>query len=339
MKLVSQRDRLASDRSARTTPGCDIAESLPGPRLHDLRIARYSLAFLTLALASYSVLACLNPIGQEYFSEYFNIEGKSGPEIVETLQGHKDRAYWLGVLRQIEGTKKNRFAGYVPNNHAVALAHLGRVKQAIAILEDTERKRPGEYATAANLGTAYELSGENEKALNWIKEGVRRNKQGHSGTEWLHVKILEAKIQMANEPFQEGSVLDIQFDQRPELTEWHTTDHLGNRRSLTEIEKALAYQLHERLEFVKPPEPIVADLLADLSNVIAVTREAADAEAVFALARSFGTSRPLYTKPGIDSPQPAAVDERWDLGTLALGGAGVILLIIAVGIGWRIVSR
>jgi hypothetical protein len=37
------------------------------------------------------------------------------------------------------------------------------VKEAVAILEELEDKRPGFYFTAANLGTAYELSGENEK--------------------------------------------------------------------------------------------------------------------------------------------------------------------------------
>jgi hypothetical protein len=47
---------------------------------------------------------------------------------------------------------------------------------------------------AANLGTALELLGNKEEALHWIREGIRRNPQSHEGTEWLHAKILEAKI-------------------------------------------------------------------------------------------------------------------------------------------------
>jgi len=46
-----------------------------------------------------------------------------------------------------------------------------------------------------DLGTAYELAGKNEPALRWIREGLRRNPNSHKGTEWLHVKILEAKIE------------------------------------------------------------------------------------------------------------------------------------------------
>ncbi len=46
---------------------------------------------------------------------------------------------------------------------------------------------------------------------------------------------------------------------------------VGNRgESLTsnQIKKALIYQLHERLQFVSPPDAIVGDLLANLGDLI-----------------------------------------------------------------------
>jgi tetratricopeptide (TPR) repeat protein len=305
------------------------------------KVVRYLWSILVFALSSHSVLACLNPIGQEYLSEPVYIEGLSGSGLVAKLQSHQDRAYWTDILNQIRDRKEDHSIAYEPTNHAVALAHLGRVKEAITILEELERKKPGQYATAANLGTAYELNGENEKALKWIKEGFRRNSEGHSGTEWLHVKILEAKIRMANESgtFEPNSVLDIRFDQRPELSGWYTTDHLGQRKSLKEIEEALAYQLHERLEFVKPPEPVVADLLADLSKVLALTREPADAEAVYELAKSYGTARPIYTRAILAATQAPVGDTD----SVSSGSGGVVCLglpvLVALGIAlWLILT-
>jgi len=56
-----------------------------------------------------------------------------------------------------------------------------------------ERWHPGLYATAANLGTAYELLGNVDSAYYWIEEDMRRNPQGHEGSEWMHLCILSAK--------------------------------------------------------------------------------------------------------------------------------------------------
>lgn len=64
-------------------------------------------------------------------------------------------------------------------------------------------------------------------------------------------------------------------------------DHLGHQKSLADIEAALEYQLHERLEFVKPPDPVVADLLFDLSNVLALTRTSEHANAIHELSLSY----------------------------------------------------
>ena len=57
-----------------------------------------------------------------------------------------------------------------------------------------ERRYPGHHETAANLGTALELAGHDAPALQWIRIGIRRNADEHYGSEWLHVRILEAKI-------------------------------------------------------------------------------------------------------------------------------------------------
>ena len=72
--------------------------------------------------------------------------------------------------------------------------HTGNPKAAIQILEEIERTNPGLYQTASNLGTAFELASENQKALEWIRKGLERNPKSHEASEWIHVRILEKKV-------------------------------------------------------------------------------------------------------------------------------------------------
>ena len=73
------------------------------------------------------------------------------------------------------------------------LAHSASSRKHGSVLEAAEAAESGDYAVASNLGTTYELLGDNVKALEWIKKGLERNPKAHGGTEWVHVKNLEAK--------------------------------------------------------------------------------------------------------------------------------------------------
>lgn len=120
----------------------------------------------------------------------------------------------------------------------------GNYTEAIKQFLKEESREPERYEIAANLGTAYELSGDNVNALKWIQEGINRNPDSHFGTEWLHVKILEAKLELSIDPsfMKNNHVIDI--------------SHSGYN-----VTEALLYQLRERMLFVKPKDSIVADLL------------------------------------------------------------------------------
>lgn len=130
---------------------------------------------------------------------------------------------------------------------------------AIADLEKLEQETLGKYSVAANLGTAYELAGDNEKALKWITAGIGRNADSHLGTEWLHEAILRAKLDAAKRPANAPMphILNV-----PERMDKGTLIQAGGKDySAEQVQKALHYQLHERLAFVKPKDPYVADLL------------------------------------------------------------------------------
>jgi tetratricopeptide (TPR) repeat protein len=161
------------------------------------------------------------------------------------------------------------------SDYGVVLAHLGQYKDALQVLDAAEQKEPGHSSIASNLGTVYELLGDNEKARTWIAIGLKRNPKDHDGTEWLHLKILDAKLALAKDPnwLMTHSLLGPEYE--------HGTDAVPKTalKGGPALADALGYQLQERLEFVKAPEPIVGELLFMLADEIALAsgaRVAAD---------------------------------------------------------------
>ena len=172
------------------------------------------------------------------------------------------------------------------SDYGGVLVFLGQFQKAREVLEAAEQAEPGDYAVASNLGTAYELLGENAKALEWIRKGIERKPGSHGGTEWVHVKILEAKIALASDPkwLETHTVLGIGYgpDARPA---W-----LGVAPSAKEkftVLHGLSYQLRERLKFVKAPDALVGDLLFNLANETAVLGAAQQALGIYELAAEY----------------------------------------------------
>jgi hypothetical protein len=159
------------------------------------------------------------------------------------------------------------------------------------MLEAIERAHPNEYIIAVNLGTAYELNGEDEKALHWIQEGLRRNPDSHSGTEWLHVMILESKIAGSKDPdwARTHSVLGLDFG-TGDVPAMPT--RLPPGQSADSVRKALIYQLHERLAFVHPPDPLVGGMIADLADLKGLQETADHAVPLYDLALTYQPSHP-----------------------------------------------
>jgi tetratricopeptide (TPR) repeat protein len=226
------------------------------------------------------------------------------------------------------------------NNMAVDMIYRGRISEAIEALKELEAEQPGDYVTAANLGTAYELAGKNEDALRWIRESIERNQGSHWGTEWLHVDILEAKLKAANDPkfFDAHSVLDLDHQQVRSMDSEVMAG--GERRRVREIVRALDYQLEERLRFVKASDPGVASLLYDYAAIQAATHSLESARELLKMAGAFGYPQtrlnPLIEE--FDHTIFVATLQRWIL----YGGIVVTivaLIIHAVQRRWIVVSR
>jgi tetratricopeptide (TPR) repeat protein len=143
---------------------------------------------------------------------------------------------------------------------AVNLAYLGRYDEALYILRRLQISHPNDYNIAANLGTTYELVGKNDSALLFIKKGMQLNPDSHEGTEWVHVKILEAKLKMANNPnwINSNSVLG-------------TGVSFSSKKSERLFQKAedIEYQLQERIPFTPFPDALLGNVFNELGDLYA----------------------------------------------------------------------
>lgn len=183
----------------------------------------------------------------------------------------------VGDTASIEALVKNLEKAHaetptLENSNDLGIAYLltGKLDAAITLFRATEQKFPGNARVAANLGTALELKGENEEALEWIREGVIRDAGEHQGSEWLHARILTAKIALANNPdwFDKNSVLGLDFGKgevpvAPEILPFEKGKLKGGQELLDQIN----YQLAERTRFAKRPDAVVGDLLASAGDL------------------------------------------------------------------------
>ena len=238
-----------------------------------------------LLLAATPALACMN----QYSAPNYDYKAIERSESVSRriFENHFDED-WSDRADRLRAELDRSGDFRVKNDLAVALAHAGQAAKAVIFLEEIEREKPGLYVTAANLGTAYELVGNNGKALEWIRQGIKRNTDSHNGSEWLHVRILEAKLALDRNPhwLAEHSILGFAEDMHPDSIE--IRGNRGEKLKLDRIKDALIYQLHERVQFVDRPDPVVGSLLYDLGRLIAgESLGLGGAKDVFVEARSY----------------------------------------------------
>jgi tetratricopeptide (TPR) repeat protein len=199
--------------------------------------------------------------------------------LVEQLTQHPTKEPWPERRDRLRKLLADGGDFRVKNDLATTLAHTGEAEEAVKLLEEVEAEKPGLYFTAANLGTAYELAGDDRKALEWIRKGIERNPDAHDGTEWLHVLILQAKLAVAEDPkwlethFILGDPVESMdaegFAVRRGAIGSGAVGNRGEKLTPEQVKTALLYQLHERLQFVKPPDTVVGALLLDLGDLVA----------------------------------------------------------------------
>lgn len=239
--------------------------------------------------------ACINSVGTDHRGNRFMPSFYTGEALLASLTSREGKAHSIKNTGQIIASAQKKPDFHSLTELAINTIYHGRYDAAIRLLLALEKRYPGHHETAANLGTALELSGRDQLALRWIRIGIQRNAQEHYGTEWLHARILEAKLESARTPgyLDTHSVAGLHFDPAliPSIPKDMPNGNDGTPTKPWQVNQALNYQLHERLQFVRASDPIVANLLLDWATLNLAGGSLESAEGLYDLAFKYGATR------------------------------------------------
>lgn len=239
--------------------------------------------------------ACINAVGTDHNGRKFEPYDMVGEEMTSVVLGPGEKDHWLKEpYRVIDKAREHRDFESL-TNLGVLLIYQGQYAAAIRHFVFLEKHYPGHHETAANLGTALELAGQDAVALQWIRIGIQRNAQEHEGSEWLHARILQAKLSLARDPGYLGkhSVAGVRFESTlvPAVPAALPAGNTGTPVQPWQLDRALSYQLHERTQFVAPKDPIVANLLLDWATLHLAGGSIESADALYDVAVDYGAPR------------------------------------------------
>lgn len=283
-----------------------------------------TLLSLTLALSIGISFACINEYttllsGDVVFGEH--TDGRVWPKKIDTasLATLSDE-----LLAAYDST--GSIEDY--SDYAAALVYLGEYQTAKRAYKEIELIQPNLYTTASNLGTIYELIGKPDSALFWIERAMELNPDSHGGSEWIHVNILEFKLN--GDADIQSSILGLEFGDS-------VIPSNPNEYDLRELERHIEHQLRERTTFVKPKNQIVGNLYFDYSNIVAQTLNVESALESYALAQEYGFESELMTARIEAFEEMTGKAERLNLEENAKKyvslNSEVILLIKGIGFG------
>lgn len=228
------------------------------------------------------VTACINIYrtaldGHVVYEEY--VSGSINPEEFDEKSLNKEL---IELLTEYENTGDVK----IYSDYGATLIYLRKYEEARDVYQEIEKKSPGLYATASNIGTLYELMGVLDSALLWIQRSIEINPNSHSNSEWIHIKILEYKISGDD---KSSSIIGYNFGSNvpPEIP-------IGvNLEELEKVRRDIRYQLTERIPLVGTKDIVVGSLLFDYGNILAVIRNLEAAIEAYEQAKEFGFSSDL----------------------------------------------
>jgi tetratricopeptide (TPR) repeat protein len=232
------------------------------------------LATLFFLLFSYKVMPCGNTYHDEYGKEkgLYSSENiinnlkdlaiRYTPDILDNLiiGFEKEKLQLQKLLLENElKLKPNNFK--LKSDLALLELKIGDKQKALLTFEELYKAYPDEYNIIGNLGTAYEVTGNNKKALEFITKAIEMNPNSHQGSEWIHKRILEEKLKSVT-----STSKIINLTKGKSFIHWFVNDKTPTA-DLEKLSTHLSYQLKERMAFINPPNEIVAILLIDLGDI------------------------------------------------------------------------
>jgi tetratricopeptide (TPR) repeat protein len=182
--------------------------------------------------------------------------------------------------------KKTKDVGYLSDIGYILILEK-KYKAALEIYLNIEKTNPNRYSTASNLGTLYELLGENKKALEWINKSIKIDPKSHNGSEWLHSKILEAKIK-GDKFCTSEFILGLYFGE----SEYPGMELMKSERY--RIYSSIFYQVNERITLINPRDKIIALLLFDLGNLAIINQDYLESQKLFEKSAEYGMESNIF---------------------------------------------
>ncbi|WP_048506647.1 tetratricopeptide repeat protein [Chryseobacterium angstadtii] len=212
--------------------------------------------------------------------------------------GGNDRLKELLVSLE-KGYKETKHVDYLSDQGYILILQ-GKYREAVDLYKRIESMAPGRYSTASNMGTAYELLGNDKEALRWIERSVKISSKSHFYSEWIHINILKAKLK-GEKYFTSQHLINTDFGKEdlPKST--------LKKEGLELLREQLYYQLNERISFVVPKDKIVAQLLFDLGNISYLLADKDGARETFEKAKEYGFEDPIL-KIRIELYHPPIID-------------------------------
>ncbi len=200
------------------------------------------------------------------------------------------------------------------------------------MLEKLYAEHPEEYNIVVNLGTAYEVAGNNAKALELLQKAVALNPDSHFGSEWIHVNILVQKT--AAKP-DYAKIIGLGIDNFPA---WLTNRAYTFPRAADSLKLQISYQLHERIGLIPPPDDIIGRLVIDFADIVAKTSSYNEAIPFYEYGANYSTSLQLLVTARKKGLEEAKQEANGTLRSAALIW-GIPLLVIAFVVAAWIKNR
>lgn len=229
--------------------------------------------FILLNIPVYS-FACFNVFfGQDSKGHYHEV----GEEQYQFNTGFNQKRIEQDLRNSLESLSGKDGEKHL-SDYAFLMVKAGKIKEALSIYEVLAENFPNSYEILANLGTTYELSGNNRKALVYIEKALKINPDSHEGSEWIHVALLQVKITLE----ADSNYLDT-----------HTILNLTKaQENDPQVLNQLYIQLQERFPFCPGPEdPVMADLLEDLGDCFLNSTSFEHAKAIYQVAKNYYGSK------------------------------------------------
>lgn len=157
--------------------------------------------------------------------------------------------------------KSGKFDYKEVSDYGAYLLMAGKFKEGLQIFTGLASKYPDDYKVNANCAVAYELNGNIDSAIYFEKRSMALNSYGHEGSEWIHLKILEAKKQVATDP-------DWCFKNNVSGIMDSLKAQAGQPAMEVEINifRPFILQLKERLPFTYAEDKVMGKLLFEMGN-------------------------------------------------------------------------